>query len=68
MDRRFHNSFCSILLHPFNNTEITNYFNDNPRFNCVFSRNNLPRIKNGAYVTNLDDKNSKGTHWGFIIY
>ena len=32
-----------------------------------FSRNNLPRIKDGAYVINLDDKNSKGTHWVSIF-
>ena len=29
----------------------------------MFSRNNLPRMKNGAYVINIDDKNSKETHW-----
>ena len=52
-----------VLLHPLSNIEITNYFNYEPRFNGVFSRNNLPRIKDGAYVINLDDKNSKGTHW-----
>ena len=28
-----------------------------------FSRDNLPRIKNGAYVINLDDKQSEGIHW-----
>ena len=28
-----------------------------------FSRNNLPRIKDLAYVINLDDKNSKWAHW-----
>ena len=43
--------------------KITNYFNYEPRFNGTFSRNNLPRIKNGVYVINLDDKNSKGIHW-----
>ena len=48
--------------------EITNYFKYEPRFNDVFSRNNLPRIKDGAYVINLNVKelvkeNSKGTHW-----
>ena len=32
------------------------------RFNGVFSRKHLPRINDGAYVINLDDKNSKGTH------
>ena len=53
---------CLDLLHPLNNIEITNYFNAEPRFNGVLSRNNLPRIKEGVYVINLDDKNSKGTH------
>ena len=43
--------------------EITNYFNYEPRFNGVFPKNNLPRIKDGAYVINLDDKKSKGTDW-----
>ena len=33
------------------------------RFNGVFATNNLPTIKDGAYVINLDDKNSKGTQW-----
>ena len=27
------------------------------------SRENLPRIKDGVYVINLDDKQSKGIHW-----
>ena len=35
--------------------------------NGVFSRNNLPRIKGGAYVVNLDDKNSKGTNWVLLF-
>ena len=43
--------------------EITHYFDYEPRFNGVFSRNNLLRMKDGKYVINLDDKNSKGTHW-----
>ena len=30
---------------------------------ALFQKNNLPRIKDGAYVINLDDKNSKETHW-----
>ena len=28
-----------------------------------FSEDNLPRIKDGVYVINLDDKQNKGTHW-----
>ena len=52
-----------VPFHHLNYIEITNYFKYEPRFNSVFSRNNLPRIKDGAYVINRDDKNSKGTHW-----
>ena len=47
---------------PFKNIEITNYFNYKSRFNGVFSRNNLPRIKDGANVISLDEKHSKGTY------
>ena len=35
-----------------------------PRFNDVFSRNNLPKkIKDGAYIINLDEYADVGTHW-----
>ena len=37
-------------------------FNWEPRLN-VFFQDNLLRIKDGAYVENLDNKQSKGTHW-----
>ena len=30
---------------------------------AFFSRNNVPRVKDEAYIINLDDKNSKGFHW-----
>ena len=33
-----------------------------PRFSDLFSRNNLPRIKDGAYALNLVHKNSQKTH------
>ena len=52
-----------MSLHPLNNIEITNYFRYEPRFDDVFSRKTLPRIKDGAHVINLDLKNSKGTNW-----
>ena len=35
-----------------------------PRFNGVFSRKNLPRIKDGSYVLNLSNKKVK-EHIGF---
>ena len=53
----------SCSFHPLNNIEIINYFNYEPIFNRTFSRNNLPRIKDRAYIINLEDKNNKGTHW-----
>ena len=57
-------------LHSLNNIEITNYFNNEPRFNGFFSRNNLPKIKDRLYVINIDDKNNKGSEYTLasIIY
>ena len=35
-----------------------------PRFNGVYSRDNLPnKIKHGAYVISLDEYSDIGTHW-----
>ena len=53
-------------LHPLNKVEITNYFNYEPRFNDLFSRNNLPRIKDGAFAINIDDKRKWRNTLGFI--
>ena len=50
--------------HPLTNFEIQEYYQNEPRFNAVFSRDNLPNtIKNGAYVINLDQYRDIGTHW-----
>ena len=49
---------------PLTNFEIQKYYKNEPRFNCVFSRNNLPKkIKDGAYEINLDEYANVGTHW-----
>ena len=56
------------LFYHLSNIEINMYFNYKTRFNSVFSRDKLPRIKDGAYVKNLDDKESKGTHWISLFY
>ena len=40
MDKKF-----LVPLHPLSNIKITRYFNYKPRFNGLFSRDNLPRIK-----------------------
>ena len=34
-----------------------------PKFTGVYSKNNLPKIKDGAYVINLGEYESIGTHW-----
>ena len=50
--------------HPLTNFEIQKYYKNEPRFNNVFSRNNLPKkIKDGAYVINLDEYADVGMHW-----
>ena len=42
--------------HPLRNFEIQEYYKNEPRFNGVYSRHNLPKaIRNGAYVINLDE-------------
>ena len=49
--------------HPLTNFEIQKYYQNEPRFNGVYSRVNLPKIKDGAYVVNLDEYSNVGTHW-----
>ena len=49
--------------HPLSNFEIQNYYKNEPRFNGVYSRDDLSKIKNGAYVINLDEYAGIGTHW-----
>ena len=49
--------------HPLINFEIQEYYQNEPRFNGLFSRDNLPNtIKNSAYVINLDEYHDVGTH------
>ena len=49
--------------HPLTNFEIQKYYKNKPRFNGVYSRDNLPKVKDGVYVTNLDEYTDIGTHW-----
>ena len=49
--------------HPLTNVEIQAYYQNEPRFVSVYSRDNLPyKIKNGAHVINLDEYSDIGTH------
>ena len=49
--------------HPLTNFEIQKYYQNEPRFNGVYSRDNLQRIKDGAYIINLDEHSDIRTHW-----
>ena len=53
-----------MSYHPLTNFEIQKYYQNEPRFDGVYSKNNLPKkIKDGAYVINLDKYVDVGTHW-----
>ena len=50
--------------HPLRKFEIQKYYENESRFNAVFSRDNLPnKIKDGAYLINVDEHEDIGTHW-----
>ena len=49
--------------HSLNKFEIQKYYQNEPKFNDIYSRNNLPKIKDKVYVINLDEFKSIGTHW-----
>ena len=48
--------------HLLTNFEIQKYHQIDPRLNGVYSRDNLPKIKDGGYVINLDEYTDIGTH------
>ena len=44
--------------------EIQKYYDNEPKFNGVFSRDNLPKkVKDGAYIIKLDEYKDVGAHW-----
>ena len=49
--------------HPLTNFEKQKYYHIELRFNGVYSRDNLPKTKNGGYIINLDENSYIGTHW-----
>ena len=53
-----------LPFHPLTNIKISEYYANEPRFNGVYSGNNLLKtIKKGACVINLDEYENTGTHW-----
>ena len=51
-----------MSFHPLTKFEIQRYYQNEPRFNGVYSRDNLQKIKDGAYIINLDEYSNIGTH------
>ena len=50
--------------HTLTNFEILKYYENESKFNGVYSRDNLPnKIKDKAYIINLDEYSDIGTHW-----
>ena len=52
-----------MLPHPLTNFEMQKCYENEPKFNGVYSRNILPKIKDGVYIINLDEYGSIGTDW-----
>ena len=49
--------------YPLTNFEIQKHYQNDPRFNGVYSGDNLQKIKDGVYIINLDEYSDIGTHW-----
>ena len=52
--------------HPLTNFQIQKYYQNRPKFNGAYSRNNLPKIKGEADVINLDEFESTALY-GFVM-
>ena len=52
-----------MLPHPLTSFQMQKCYQNGPKFNGVYSRNNLPKIKDEIYVINLDEYKSIGTPW-----
>ena len=50
--------------HPLTSLKIQRYYQNESRFNGVYSRDNIPdEIKVETYITSLDEYADIGTHW-----
>ena len=50
-------------LYPLTNFEIQKYYQNEPKFNSVYTGNYLLKIKDEEYIISLDKYESIGTHW-----
>ena len=49
--------------HTLTSFEIQKYYQNEAKFNGVYSKSNLPKIKDRAYLTHLIEYESIGAHW-----
>ena len=49
--------------HPLTNFQIQKYYQNDSKFNGFYSTNKLPKIKGRAYLINLEQYESIGSHW-----
>ena len=50
--------------HSLTNFEMQKYYQNEPRFNEVYSRDNIPnKTKDWIYIINLNEYSDNGTHW-----
>ena len=52
-----------MLYYPQINFEIRKCYQNETKFNGVYSKNDLTKIKDESYVINHDQYKSIGTHW-----
>ena len=52
-----------MLSHPLTTFEIQKYYQNEPKFNGIYSRNDLPKTNDGAFVVNLGEYKLLQTHW-----
>ena len=58
-----------IPPYPWTNFDIRKYYENEPRFNGAYSRNNLTKtIKDGGYAINLEEYADVGSHWIALFF
>ena len=56
-----------MLPHPLTTFEIQKYYQNEPKFNGIYSINDLPKTNHGSFVVNLGEYKLLQTHW-IILY
>ena len=52
-----------MLPCPWTNYQIEKYYQNEPKFDGIYSRNNLTKTRDGTFIIDLDEYESIGTHW-----